>query len=128
MLRWMVRQLLCNAACVFSVNKFHVDLKAQAALRWAKTLCTLTWATWRIFFCYVAALSSPIPIFDRSGKANLGLALETAVFLELDRRGAEVAYVRTAKGFEFDFHARHVEGREELIQVCARVDQPDTLT
>ena len=46
------------------------------------------------------------------------------MFLELDRRGAEVAYVRTAKGFEVDFHARHLEGREELIQVCISVDQP----
>jgi predicted AAA+ superfamily ATPase len=69
-----------------------------------------------------------IPIFDRSGKANIGHALETAVFLELDRRGAEVTYIRTNNGFEVDFHARHVDGREELIQVCASIDQPATLT
>jgi hypothetical protein len=68
-----------------------------------------------------------IPIFDRSGKANLGHALETAVFLELVRRGAEVAYVRTANGFEVDFHVRSLAGREQLIQVCASIDQPATL-
>jgi hypothetical protein len=68
-----------------------------------------------------------IPIFDRSGKANLGHALETAVFLELTRRGAEVAYVRTANGFEVDFYARSIGDREKLIQVCVSIDQPATL-
>ena len=29
-----------------------------------------------------------IPLFNRSGKANLGHALETCVMLELERRGA----------------------------------------
>ena len=30
------------------------------------------------------------PVFDRTGRANLGHALETAVLLELERRGCEV--------------------------------------
>lgn len=32
-----------------------------------------------------------IPVFDRSGGANLGHALETAIALQLNRRGAEIA-------------------------------------
>lgn len=145
-LRWMVRQLLGNAACAFSVNKFHVDLKSQGVAVGKDTLHTYLGYLEDTFLLrgIVIATDSEqrrrvnprkvypidtglIPIFDRSGKANLGHALETAVFLELDRRGAEVAYVRTANGFEVDFHARYVEGREELIQVCASVDQPTTL-
>ncbi len=35
-----------------------------------------------------------IPAFDRSGRANVGHALETAVLHELERRGAEVGYVK----------------------------------
>ena len=54
-------------------------------------------------------------------------ALETVVMLELDRRGAEVAYVHTPAGFEVDFLARHPAGGEELIQVCASLDNPATL-
>lgn len=69
-----------------------------------------------------------IPVFDRSGKANLGHALETAVLLELQRRGAEVAYVRTAGGFEVDFLARYPAGPAALIQVCASLDDPATLS
>jgi predicted AAA+ superfamily ATPase len=64
--------------------------------------------------------------FDASGRANLGHALETAVFLELERRRAEVSYVKTPQGFEVDFLARYPSGEEELIQVCADLAAPDT--
>ena len=67
-----------------------------------------------------------IPVFDRSGKANTGHALESVVFTELQRRRAEIAYVKTSNGFEVDFLARYPDGSEELIQVCTSVDDPDT--
>lgn len=67
-----------------------------------------------------------IALFDRSGKANVGHALETCVMLELERRGAEVGYVRTAGGGEVDFLARYPAGQEELIQACASLDDPAT--
>ena len=58
----------------------------------------------------------------------MGHALETAVLHELQRRGAQVNYVRTTAGFEVDFYARGPDGAEALIQVCASLDSPDTLT
>ena len=67
-----------------------------------------------------------IPVSDRSGRTNLGHALETTVALELLRRGAEIAYVRTAENLEVDFLARSTDGREQLIQVCADLDSPET--
>jgi predicted AAA+ superfamily ATPase len=75
-----------------------------------------------------------IPVFARSGKTNLGHALETAVPLQLDRRGAEVAYVRSGSGgrgsaqsdWEVDFLARFPDGRTHLIQVCADLHDPGT--
>jgi hypothetical protein len=71
---------------------------------------------------------------DSSGKANLAHALETAVLLDLDRRGAEVAYVRPRSGadagapsdWEVDFLARYPDGRQQLIQVCADLHEPGT--
>jgi hypothetical protein len=60
-----------------------------------------------------------IPIYDRLGRPNLGAALETAVMVELERRGCEVAYVHTKEGFEVDFLARFPEGDWLLPQVCA---------
>ncbi len=67
-----------------------------------------------------------IPVFDRPGRANLGHALETAVLLELERRGCDVTYVRTPEGYEVDFPARDATGETELIQVCADLSDPDT--
>jgi hypothetical protein len=60
-----------------------------------------------------------IPVFDRTGRANLGRALKTAVLIELERRRMEVTYVRTPCGYEVDFLARRPGEPPELIQVCA---------
>jgi hypothetical protein len=65
-------------------------------------------------------------VFDRSGKENLGRALETAVLLELERRGCEVSYVRTPGGHEVDFLARRPGGGRELLQVTADARDPGT--
>jgi hypothetical protein len=67
-----------------------------------------------------------IPVFDRTGRANLGHALETAVLLELERRGCSVTYVRTPEGREVDFLARRPAGEAELIQVSVDTADPTT--
>jgi predicted AAA+ superfamily ATPase len=53
--------------------------------------------------------------------------LETAVFVELQRRETEISYIKTPTGYEVDFLARHRDGSEDIIQVCANPDDPDTL-
>ena len=67
-----------------------------------------------------------IPVYERTGRLNLGHALETAVLVELERRGCEVSYVRTKEGFEVDFLARSPEGRWTLLQVCADLSDAAT--
>lgn len=144
-LRWMVRQLLGNPAGSFSVNKFYGDLKSQSIAVAKDTLHGYLGHLEDAFLVRVVSIATDserrrmvnprkvypidpglIPIFDRSGKANLGHALETSVLLELDRRGAEVCYVHTPEGREVDFFARYPTGREELIQACASLDDPGT--
>ena len=144
-LHWMVRQLLGNAAGAFSINKFHGDLKSRgvavgkdtlhsylAHLEDAFLLCNIDVATDserrrqvnpRKIYPVDTGL---IALFDRSGKANLGHALEVVVLHELQRRGARVHYVRTPSGYEVDFFARDAAGNQALIQVCADFDSPDT--
>lgn len=144
-LRWMVRHLLGNAAGIFTINKFYGDLKSQgipigkdtlhaylAHLEDAFLIRTLSIATeserQRMVNPRKVYPIDPglIPVFDRSGRTNVGHALETSVLLQLDRAGAELAYVKTANGHEVDFLARYPEGHEELIQVCANLDSPET--
>jgi predicted AAA+ superfamily ATPase len=67
-----------------------------------------------------------IGAFDSSGRSNAGHALECVVHDELVRRGAEVGYVRTAQGFEVDFHVRFPDGASELIQICADIADATT--
>ena len=145
-LHWMVRQLLSNAAGAFSINKFHVDLKSRgvavgkdtlhsylAHLEDAFLLCSVDLATdserrRQVNPRKVYPVDTGLmPLFERSGKVNVGHALETAVLHELQRRGAQANYVRTPAGFEVDFYTRGPVGTEALIQVCAELDNPDTL-
>lgn len=145
-LRWMVRQLLGNAGGNFSIQKFHADLRSQGIAVAKETLHAYLGHLEDAFLLYSLGIATsseqrrrvnprkvyPIdmgltPLFDRSDKANAGHALETAVALELQRRGAEVGYVRTSNGFEVDFLARFPDGQHQLIQVCAQLDAPETL-
>lgn len=145
-LRWLTRQFLKNAAASFSVHRFHQDLRSQGRGVSKDALHAMVGYLEDSFLIRSVDLateserrrqSNPrkvypvdhglIPAFDRTGRTNQGHALETAVLHELDRRGAEVGYVKTANGFEVDFLARFRDGREELIQVCADLTQPDTL-
>lgn len=144
-LRWMVRQLLGNPAGAFSVNKFYGDLKSQGIAIAKDTLHSYLGHLEDAFLVRTVSIATDserrrmvnprkaypidpglIPIFDRSGKANLGHALETCLLLELERRGAEVGYVHTPAGREVDFLARYPSGRQELLQVCVSLDDPAT--
>ena len=69
-----------------------------------------------------------IKAFDTSGRTNVGRALETVVLNELERRGADVGYVKTDDGLEVDFLVRHATAGEELIQVSADPSAPETLS
>ena len=145
-LHWMVRQLLGNAAGSFSINKFHADLKSRGVAVGKDTLHSYLAHLEDAFLLSSLDLATDserrrqvnprkvypvdtglMALFDRSGKANVGHALETAVLHELQRRGAQVNYVRTPAGFEGDFYARGLNGEEALIQVCADLGSPDTL-
>ncbi|MDZ7271660.1 MAG: ATP-binding protein [candidate division KSB1 bacterium] len=144
-LRWLVRHLLANAASPFSVEKFHRALKSQGIAVSRDTLhqflgyledCFLVRTVWMEADSERQRMVNPrkvypvdtglIPLFDRTGRANIGHVLETAVLMELERRRCEVTYVRTPGGFEVDFLARSPDGSEHLIQVCA--DASDTET
>ena len=145
-LRWLVRQCLRNPAGSFSVHRLTQDLKSQGHgvardavnamlghLTDAFLLSTVPIATDserqrnsnpRKIYPVDPGL---IAAFDTSGRANLGHSLETAVLNELERRRAEVGYVKTAEGLEVDFLVRYRNGDQELIQVCASLKSSETV-
>lgn len=62
------------------------------------------------------------PIIDRTGRRNVGHALETVVYVELDRRKCKIACMRTPVGYEVDFLARGPDGE---IRGCTDVENED---
>jgi hypothetical protein len=145
-LRWLVRRLLGNPAGLFSITRLFNDLRGQGIAVGRETLYALLDHLEDAFLLHTLPLATEsekrrqvnprkvypadsglIPVFDRSGRANTGHALETAVCIELLRHGCELAYVQTRSGYEVDFLARWPDGRQTLIQVSASVHDPDTL-
>jgi predicted AAA+ superfamily ATPase len=146
-LRWLVRHCLRSPAGRFSVHRLHKDLKAQGLGVGRDMVHVL------LGYLVDAFLLSGVPLateserkrnsnprkiypadpalvkaFDASGRANLGHALETIVLNELERRGADVGYVKTHDGLEVDFLARYRSNGEELVQVCVDPSNESTLT
>lgn len=144
-LRWVVRHCLRNPAGSFSAHRLHQDLKAQGHGVAKEAVHALLGHLLDAFLLTTVALateserqrnSNPrklypadpglIRAFDASGRSHVGHALETAVANELERRGAELGYVKTRAGGEVDFLVRWPDARPELIQVCADPSDAET--
>lgn len=68
-----------------------------------------------------------VALYERTGRTNIGHALETMVLLELEHHGFRpIEYVKTKEGYEVDFRAYDPNGKPWLIQVAATVDDPTT--
>jgi hypothetical protein len=145
-LRWLVQQLLGNAAGAFSIHKFFSDLRSRGTAVGKDTLHQMLAHLEDAFLLSTVGLATDsarrrqvnprkvypvdtglMALFDPSGKPNVGHALETAVLHELHRRGAAVDYVLTPGGFEVDFCARWPEGQVWLVQVCTDLSDASTL-
>jgi predicted AAA+ superfamily ATPase len=144
-LRWLQRHLLANPAALFSVQKFHDSLRSQGVPVGKDNLHAFLGYLEDTFLIRTVSIQTAserqrmvnprkaypvdpglIPVYERTGRPNLGHALETAVLVELERRGCEVAYVRTKEGFEVDFIGRSPLGKWTLLQVCAEISNPVT--
>ncbi len=111
-LRWMQRHLLANPAGLFSVQKCYDALRSQGIPASKDSLHAYLGYLEDAFLVRTVSIHTAserqrmvnprkaypvdpglIPLYERAGRSNLGHALETAVFLELERRGYEAAYV-----------------------------------
>ena len=145
-LRWLVQQLLGNTAGGFSINKFFNELKSRGVAvgkeRLHEYLAHLEDSFLVTSICIATDSerrrqvnprkiypvdTGLMALFDAGDKPNTGHALETIVLHECLRRGTQVAYVRTASGYEVDFLATRYDGSQTLIQVCADLHDAATL-
>lgn len=138
-LRALHRRLLGAPAGRFTVNRFHNDLKSlgvrvskETLLEWVGHLEDACFA----FFVGIQTDSEAVrranprkfyPADPALGPSTSGVGarLEVAVYLELRRRGYEVAYALDDEGRELDFVAEHADGTRLLVQACADLSSPD---
>lgn len=144
-LRLLQRHLLANPAAMFSVQKFYDSLRSQGVSVAKDTLHAYLGHLEDAFLVRMVSLHTAserqrmvnprkvypvdpglIPLFERTGRPNLGHALECVVLLELERRGYSTAYVRTAEGHEVDFYGTAPGLQPLLIQVSADLHEPAT--
>jgi hypothetical protein len=145
-LRWLQRELLGTPAGLFSINKLFQVMKSQGIAVGKDTLhdyldhledSFLVRTVWMHSTSERQRMVNPrkvypidpglIAIFERAGRPQTGHALETVVMLELERRGYDVSYVRTAEGHEVDFFATHPALEPLLVQVAAQTGAAATL-
>ena len=144
-LRRLQRHLMANPAGSFSVSKFHRDLKSQGLSVGEETLHQQLGHLVDAFAVRLVRMHSAserqqmrnprkvypidqglIPVFRRAGRETRGQSLETAVLLELERRGYEAGWVRVGADLEVDFHAEHPVEEPLLIQVSLDTASDDT--
>lgn len=144
-LRWIERQLLSNPGGSFSIKKHYDTLRSQGISVGKDTLHNYLAYMADAFLVRTVAMHSAserqrmvnprkaypvdpglIALFERSGREHQGRALETVILIELERRGYEVAYVRTREGFEVDFLAHRLSEAPLLIQVCLESEGDET--
>lgn len=144
-LRWIERQLLANPGGAFSVKKHYDTLRSQGVAVGKDTLHAYLAHLEDAFLVRTVAMHSVserqrmvnprkaypvdpglIALFERSGRTHLGRSLETAVLLELERRGYEVTYLRTSAGLAVDFLAHRAGQAPLLVQVCLESEGDET--
>jgi hypothetical protein len=144
-LRRLQRHLLANPAGSFSVSKFYRDLKSQRVAVGEDTLYDLLNHLQDAFLVRLISMHSAserqrmrnprkaypidpgiIPVYERGGRENRGLSLETAILLELERRGYEMGWVGVGSEYEVDFYAEHPVAEPLLVQVSLETASEST--
>jgi predicted AAA+ superfamily ATPase len=144
-LRWIERQLLSTPGGAFSIKKHYDSLRSQGIPVGKDTLHSYLGYLEDAFLVRTVSMESAserqrmvnprkaypidpglIPLFERTGRTHRGRALETAVLLELERRGWQATYVKTKDGTEVDFLAHRAGDPPLLIQVSLETEGDDT--
>ena len=144
-LRYLERRLLASPAGRFSVSKLYNDLKSQGIRVGKDTLYEYLAHledSFLLFTLPVASASARVrqvnprkayptdPALSAAvsfrAAGDVGHRLETVVYLELRRRGRQLAYMSTRSGYEVDFLAEEASGRRELVQVSSDLEDPAT--
>jgi uncharacterized protein len=144
-LRWLQRYLLSTPGGKFSMKKLYDSLRSQGVPVSKDTIYGYLDHLQDAFLIRTIGMHSHserqrmanprkaypidpglIPIYTRLGREHEGRALETALLLELERRGYEIDWLRSPGGWEIDFFAQRTGEVPLLIQVSLDTADPGT--
>ena len=144
-LKQLARRMLGSIGAQLSINKLSNDFRSSGISISKETIQHSAWLEYAYFlFCIPACSASAservrlmrkVYCIDHAMVKSLcgtfselqGQMLENMVFLSLRRNTPEVYYYKTQAGHEVDFLAVHPSTHEKLlVQVCARMDAPET--
>lgn len=139
-LRSLSRRLLAAPAGKFSVHRFYNDLRSLGLAVSKDSLHD--WLGYLEDACFVFFVSVytqseavrrsnprkayPVDPALTPGASDIGHRLETVVYLELRRRGFELAWLPNEDGTDVDFIATDPGGTRLLVQVSADISDPAT--
>lgn len=146
LIRYVIKTLIGNVGCGFSVNKLFNDLKSQGF--------AVSKTTIHDYLEYIedAYLAFTVPLYAESIRKtqtnlrklyaidtglvraystnfskNLGHHFENLIYLDLKRTNHEIYYYLTKTRREVDFFAKDRQGLWHLYQVSWNTDDPQTL-
>ena len=142
----MIKTLLKNTGCSFSVNKFANDLNTQGILGSRNIIYDyLSYIEDSYLVSTVALFSESVrktnsnprkiyaidtglvKAFSFSMSANWGHLFENVVFLDLKRSGHKIYYYLTKDKYEVDFLVEDPLGNKKLYQVVWNSEDDSTL-
>lgn len=146
LIKYMIKTLLKNASCTFSVNKFFNDLKSQGFSVGKMTI--------HEYLSYIedAYLLFTVPLYSESLRQtqvnpkkiyavdtgliqaytlqhsnNFGHLFENLIYLDLRRKGYDIYYYLTKDRYEIDFLAKDVYGKIYLYQAAWDIKNSETM-
>lgn len=144
-LRYLIRHLLGAPASLFSINRFHNDLKSQGIACGKNTLHEYLGYLMDAYLIDTVSLRSRSVrrrqvnlrkiyavdtglalAFRHDAQIDRGRLLENLVFLHLRRQRLDIAYFRSEEGYEVDFHTTAQDGSRQLIQVTETLSDKQT--
>ncbi len=145
-LRAFVRQLLRQPASPLSVSKVYADFRSRGISITKETLLAMLAHLEDAFLVFTLPVASRSERRQQVNPRKLYLAdhslavaynplktsdrghyLENIVACELLRQSSSLAYVKTGRGHEVDFLATQTDGRTQLVQVAADIENASTL-
>lgn len=146
LIKYMIKFLLRNIGCQFSITKFLNDLKSQGIPASKSTIYNYLNYLEDAYLLFTVSLyneslrkvqSNPkkiyaidtglINAYNTTFTANLGHLFENLVYIELRRQGHEVFYYLTKNRYEVDFLTKSPKGKMHLFQVVWDYSDKNTM-